>query len=181
MDIQLLDLTLKLFYLALEKVVFEPLTQDGEYLTQVQEHCLRFIYYHQAPLVKELAAGLQISNAAATKLIDRLEKKGLVSREYSRTDRRQIHLQLTPAGIRLLENARRQSLQRLQAIVERLDPERLVSFEQSLHDFLEAAINNTDTLDQICLRCGQAHLSECPGNLICRELTGQDRFSNQNK
>ena len=30
MDIELLDLTIKLFALALEKVVYEPLTQDGE-------------------------------------------------------------------------------------------------------------------------------------------------------
>lgn len=178
MDIELLDLTIKLFSLALQKVVYEPLIQGGECLTQVQENCLRFIYYHEAPMVKEVAEGLQISNAAVTKLIDRLEKKGLVRREYSRKDRRQILLYLTPAGINLLENARKQSLQRLQAIVDRLDPEALVSFEQSLHNFLEATLINTETLDQICMRCGLAHLNECPGNLICRELTGQDRIPN---
>lgn len=176
MDIELLDLTIKLFALALEKVVYEPLTQDGEVLTPVQENCLRFIYYHQTPMVKEVAAGLQISNAAVTKLIDRLEKKGLVRREYSCADRRQILLHLTPAGSKLLENARRQSLHRLQAIVDRLDPESLVALEASLQKFLEAALINTETLDQICLRCGLAHLNECPGNLICRELTGKDRF-----
>ncbi|HHW12589.1 MAG TPA: MarR family transcriptional regulator [Firmicutes bacterium] len=178
MDIELLDLTIKLFALALQKVVYEPLVQDGECLTQVQENCLRFIYFHQTPMVKDVAEGLQISNAAVTKLIDRLEKKGLVRREYSRTDRRQILLSLTPAGVRLLENARRQSLQRLQAIVERLAPESLAAFEQSLHDFLEATLIDNETLDQICLRCGLAHLNECPGNLICRELTGRDRVPN---
>ena len=170
-----MDLTIKLFALALQRVVYEPLVQNGECLTQVQENCLRFIYYHQTPMVKEVAEGLQISNAAVTKLVDRLEKKGLVRREFSRTDRRQILLSLTPAGIRLLEDARQQSLQRLQAVVARLTPESLAALEQSLHDFLAATLIDIETLDQICLHCGLAHLNECPGNLICRELTGRDR------
>ena len=178
MDIKLLDLTLKLLAHTLEKVVYEPLTQNGEVLTGVQENCLRFIYFHHDPLAKEVADGLQISNAAVTKLIDRLEKKGLVTREYSRTDRRQIILKLTPEGFRLLETARREELKRLQTIVERLDPEILAYFEAGLNNFLKAALVNMEQLDKICLRCGRAHVTACPGNLIHRNLTGRDRFIN---
>ncbi|HBR30228.1 MAG TPA: hypothetical protein DD789_12420 [Firmicutes bacterium] len=179
MDLELLDLTLKLFNQALQKVVYEPLNQDGECLTQVQENCLRFIYFHQTPLSKEVADGLQISNAAVTKLIDRLEKKGLVERVYPPTDRRQIILKLTPVGIDLLETAHTESLRRLQVIVDRLDPEAQTALEAGLNDFLTAALVNTEQLDRICMRCGQAHFSTCPGNLIYRSLTGQDRFPTQ--
>jgi DNA-binding MarR family transcriptional regulator len=176
MDLELLDLTLKLFSQALQKVVYEPLSQDGECLTQVQENCLRFIFFHQAPLSKEVADGLQISNAAVTKLIDRLEKKGLVERVYPPADRRQILIKLTPVGIDLLETAHKESLRRLQDIIARLAPEEQTALEVVLNSFLAAALVNTEQLDRICLRCGQAHISACPGNLIYRSLTGQDRL-----
>jgi DNA-binding MarR family transcriptional regulator len=48
-----------------------------------------------------------------TRLIDRLEKKGLVSRRRCETDRRQVFCLLAPAGARLLD--------RMAAPVARMD------------------------------------------------------------
>ncbi|NLW55852.1 MAG: MarR family transcriptional regulator [Firmicutes bacterium] len=175
MKIELLDLTLKLFCCTLDKLVYEPLTQGGQTLTEVQEHCLRFIYYHDQPLAKEVAEGLQISNAAVTKLIDRLEKRGLVERRYPRTDRRQVVLELTPTGLELLETSRRKVRQRLTEIIDRMAPEVRADLERGLQGFLDAALINTELIDQICLRCGRAHITDCPGNLTYRSLTGEDR------
>ncbi|NLY90869.1 MAG: MarR family transcriptional regulator [Firmicutes bacterium] len=175
-DLELLDLTLKLFLQTLQKEIYEPLTQGEDSLTPVQESCLRFIYYHQTPLAKEVADGLQISNAAVTKLIDRLERKGLVVREYPKNDRRQVTLALTEAGLKLLETARFQSRKRLAAIMNRLDPETQVSFMAGLKAFLTAALVNTEQLDRVCLRCGRGHVTDCPGNIIYRGLTGENRF-----
>jgi len=174
-DLEVLDLTLKLFLNTLQKEVYEPLTQGGDTLTPIQESCLRFIYYHPTPLAKEVADGLRISNAAVTKLIDRLERKGLVVREHPKNDRRQITIALTDAGLKLLETARSQSRQRLEAIMNRLDPKTQVSFAAGLKAFLNAALVNTEKLDQVCLRCGRGHVTDCPGNMIYRGLTGQNR------
>lgn len=175
MKIELLDLTLKLFCCALDKLVYEPLEQGGQSLTSVQEDCLRFIYYHDRPLAKEVAEGLQISNAAVTKLIDRLEKRGLVVRRYPRTDRRQVILELTPTGLELVETSRRRVKERLTAIIERMAPEAQADLERGLLGFLDAALINTEYIDQICLRCGRGHITDCPGNLTYRSLTGKDR------
>lgn len=174
-DLQLLDLILKLSSQTLNKLVYEPLSQGDRYLTEVQEHCLRFIYYHDQPLAKEVADGLRISNAAVTKLIDRLEKKGLVVRRYPRADRRQIILELTLAGMELLETTSQKSKQRLAEVVNRMDPEALAGLERGLIGFLKAALINTELIDQICLRCGRAHITDCPGNITYRSLTGEDK------
>jgi len=48
-----------------------------------------------------------------TRLLDRLERKGLVRRERAREDRRQVLCRITPPGLRLL--------QRLDAPVDKAD------------------------------------------------------------
>ena len=49
----------------------------------------------------ELSKRLLISNSGVTRLIDRMEKRGLVSRERSEQDRRKVHAVLTAEGKRL--------------------------------------------------------------------------------
>ena len=48
--------------------------------------------------VAELARWLQIDAGAMTRLLDRLEKKGLCKRVRSTADRRVVHVELTPDG-----------------------------------------------------------------------------------
>jgi len=48
--------------------------------------------------VAELARWLQIDAGAMTRLLDRLEKKGLCKRVRSTTDRRVVQVELTPQG-----------------------------------------------------------------------------------
>ncbi len=51
----------------------------------------------------ELAERLQIRPHSAVGLADRLAAQGLVERQPSRTDRRQVYVALSPKGLRLLE------------------------------------------------------------------------------
>jgi DNA-binding MarR family transcriptional regulator len=48
--------------------------------------------------VAELARWLQVDAGAMTRLLDRLEKKGLCKRVRSTADRRVVQVELTPAG-----------------------------------------------------------------------------------
>ena len=48
--------------------------------------------------VVELARWQQVDPAAMTRLLDRLEKKGLCKRTRSTADRRVVHVQITPDG-----------------------------------------------------------------------------------
>jgi DNA-binding MarR family transcriptional regulator len=52
-----------------------------------------------------VAASLEFSQATITALVDRLETEGLVTRSRSDVDRRQVLLELTPAGHRRLSDA----------------------------------------------------------------------------
>ncbi|HEX4051729.1 MAG TPA: MarR family transcriptional regulator [Steroidobacteraceae bacterium] len=61
-----------------------------------------------------LCTQLRHDSGALTRVIDQLEARDLVSRERSRKDRREVQLQLTPAGRATVEAA-------IPAVVERLN------------------------------------------------------------
>jgi DNA-binding MarR family transcriptional regulator len=53
--------------------------------------------------MSELSRLLLVSNGNATTVVDRLEADGLVRRTPSETDRRTVHVALTPAGLSQFE------------------------------------------------------------------------------
>lgn len=54
----------------------------------------------------ELARGLALSQSATTRLVTRLEERGLLTRYICPTDRRGIYTDVTERGLRLLPQAR---------------------------------------------------------------------------
>ena len=67
-------------------------------LTHAQWVPLFKLYMGNASTVAELARECELDAGATTRLLDRLEAKGLVSRVRSSADRRVVNLELTPAG-----------------------------------------------------------------------------------
>ena len=55
--------------------------------------------------IGEIANEMSLSQATVTTIIDRLEKRDLVCRERSTTDKRKVHALLTPMGIEILKEA----------------------------------------------------------------------------
>lgn len=53
--------------------------------------------------MSELSRMLLVSNGNATAVVDRLEREGLVRRRSSESDRRTVHVALTPEGIARFE------------------------------------------------------------------------------
>lgn len=53
--------------------------------------------------MSELSRMLLVSNGNATTVVDRLEGDGLVRRTASESDRRTVHVALTPAGLQAFE------------------------------------------------------------------------------
>jgi DNA-binding MarR family transcriptional regulator len=51
---------------------------------------------------QEIARRMITRDADLTRLVDRLEKRGLVARQRQTTDRRVVHLTIAPAGLELL-------------------------------------------------------------------------------
>jgi DNA-binding MarR family transcriptional regulator len=72
------------------------MTQHG--LTDAQWRPLWMIKSGKATTANELAREACIDAGAITRMLDRLETKGLVARVRSESDRRVVHLRLTDAG-----------------------------------------------------------------------------------
>lgn len=72
-------------------------------LTIQQFNVLRILRGAGEPLpVLEVAERMLERTPGITRLLDRLDRKGLISRERCATDRRQVHCSITPRGLRLL-------------------------------------------------------------------------------
>jgi DNA-binding MarR family transcriptional regulator len=56
--------------------------------------------------MKQVADAVVLSQSATTRLVTRLEDRGLLSRYLCPTDRRGIYTDVTPAGLTLLHEAR---------------------------------------------------------------------------
>jgi DNA-binding MarR family transcriptional regulator len=68
-----------------------------ELLSRQEKHHLR---------MGQLATAMALSQGATTRLVNRLEDRGLLTRCLCSTDRRGIYSEVTPAGFELLERAR---------------------------------------------------------------------------
>lgn len=65
------------------------------------------------PSIGELAERMQLRHHSVVELVDRLERRQLLRRERSRTDRRQVILHLTPRGQRILTRLAKQRISEL--------------------------------------------------------------------
>ena len=81
---------------------------------------------------RELAERERISGAAASVHVDRLERAGLVRRPRSETDRRRIGLEVTPKGLRVLEQVRKRRTAWLAERLELLDPEQRAAIDGAI-------------------------------------------------
>lgn len=67
-------------------------------LTDAQWRPLVHLLRHSPTTASALAQCCAIDTGGLTRLVDRLQAKGLCQRERSDTDRRVVHIRLTPAG-----------------------------------------------------------------------------------
>ena len=72
--------------------------------------------------LRELARAAGVSAPTATRMLDGLQARGLVTRERSADDRRAVRLGLTPEGADAVAAARERMVARRRALFEQLDP-----------------------------------------------------------
>jgi DNA-binding MarR family transcriptional regulator len=177
MNLDLFKRSSKLFCQAIIHRVLKPslASIEKEQLTEVQLTCLKYVKVHNEPSVGEIADGLAISNAASAKLIDRLVRKKLMTREEDSQDRRVLKINLTFKGKELLDGIEKVEIEQLMNIIKQMSSSEVEALELGLNGFLKAALKTPEQVDEICLRCGWNHVTNCPGNLRYHELTGNDK------
>ncbi len=72
--------------------------------------------------MSEIAGKMEHTTAAATGLVDRLEKLGYVRRAHSSDNRRKIEVQITPAGLCLVAKIREDMVTSLEKMMRLLTP-----------------------------------------------------------
>jgi DNA-binding MarR family transcriptional regulator len=79
-----------------------------------------------------VARGLRMDPGRVSRIVDRLEREGLIAREQDRADRRRWHLQLTEDGTRRLARGKEEIRLAMGAVLEGLSEEDLAALEDGL-------------------------------------------------
>ncbi|MDE1312407.1 MarR family transcriptional regulator [Vibrio aestuarianus] len=74
-------------------------------LTSPQLLLMREIQSSENMTIRQLSSNTNMSQATATSILDRLEKRGLITRQRDQQDKRKVHALLTASGNQLLLNA----------------------------------------------------------------------------
>jgi DNA-binding MarR family transcriptional regulator len=85
-----------------------------------------------------LAEHLGVQPSAATRMVDRVIAAGLVSRQASPTSRREVLLDLTETGARIVARVTQQRRQEIGRIVARMPDRRRAQLIEALESFNEA-------------------------------------------
>jgi DNA-binding MarR family transcriptional regulator len=85
-----------------------------------------------AKTVTELARIEQVRAPTMTRMVDALERRGLVRREADRTDRRRTQLSATPTGVRLMQKGRDRRVAILARALAQVDVRRRALLEGAL-------------------------------------------------
>ncbi len=93
----------------------------------------------------QVAAHIGVDRSAVTRLADRLEKKGMIERQFDGIDRRSIQLVLTGAGRRLVEHLDEAANKHQQRFLAELPATEYRMFKAHLQKLLRAG--GVETLD----------------------------------
>ncbi len=172
--VQTLDRDIGLFVAIIRELLSQGLVEEvcDDQITAGQVRCLCFIWAHDKVTVGDIARGMGISYPAATKLITRLVEKGLVARNHDLKDRRNIYIEITPAGTELTAKVKPEKIRRLGLLLDKLAPDDLHSLRRGIEAFLTAAVTDDELFQQICLNCGKEHAEDCVlASIKCRKFT----------
>lgn len=106
--------------------MFERGNEEG--LTHVQIMLLKFLLDKESVTVSNVADFMGVTMAAASSLLDRLEKGGLITRDRSETDRRVVYAGLTPQGREVIEKFAARRRKKLQLLVARMGREGALNY-----------------------------------------------------
>jgi len=86
-----------------------------------------------------LAEAVGVTPATATRMCDRLVKKGLIGRRAEQGDRRHVHLDLTKKGLALVTSVTQRRRSEIENIVSAISPEERPVIVEALSRFAAAA------------------------------------------
>jgi DNA-binding MarR family transcriptional regulator len=84
-------------------IAVRSLTASDEEVTLPQYRTLVTLTYGGGRRLADLASSLNVSPSTATRMCDRLVRKGLITRTRDEIDRREVNLEVTPNGRQIVD------------------------------------------------------------------------------
>jgi MarR family 2-MHQ and catechol resistance regulon transcriptional repressor len=133
----------------------------GKKLTFSQLKLIKMVSRSDTYTVSNVAAFLRVSNAAASRAVDRLVKRGLLNRAEAEDDRRAVHLSLTERGRKLLQAYDSAADRALEGLFGKLSAEQLKRTASLLDDLSVSIVERENGAEEVCFRCGIHFRERC--------------------
>ena len=104
---------------------------NKEKLSFPQFFLLAYLSSEEFLAMSDIAHKMGHSTAAATGLVDRLEKLGFVERKQAAEDRRKIMVRITDGGVQMVANMRTEIAQNISTIMSDMDAEEAETVESA--------------------------------------------------
>jgi DNA-binding MarR family transcriptional regulator len=145
-----------IFVSALRGVMEQKLLTEiaGKLLTLSQLKILKLLDLGGGRNIGDVAAFLSVSNAAASKTVDRLVRRKYLRRAENRTDRRNTELSLAGAGQKLLHRYEAARRRKLVQVFGSLDPNDVRRTAESLEQLTKGIVTHSGNPEETCLQCG---------------------------
>lgn len=124
---------------AMVGVATRSLTAADNEITLPQYRALVVLVYGGAERLADLATTLAVSPSTATRMCDRLVRKGLVTRDRDALDRREVNLEVTEEGRRLVEKVMERRRQEVRSMTESIPARARARLVSSLQLLAQAA------------------------------------------
>ena len=130
-------------------------------LTSSQFKLLKLVALTDAQTIGDVAAFLGVSNAAASKAVDKLVRQGLLLRNEAQRDRRAVQLSLTAASRRVLAVYDAAKDRKLASVFRHFSPQDLRRTADLLDRLSAGIVDHTAQAEELCLQCGIYYRKKC--------------------
>jgi len=164
----------QVFTTAVHDIIEEQLLREaaGNRLTHSQFKLLKLVANTDAHSIGDVAAFLGVSNAAASKAVDKLVRRKMLVRTEGVADRRAAELALTPRSRRLLATYDVAKNRKLAEVFQACAPEELERMTEALDRLSAGIVDHNADPEEVCLQCGIYFREKC----LMRKLIGRRCF-----
>ena len=131
-------------------------------ITLPQFNLIRLIAINGNHHVHEIASFLGVSQAAASKNVDKLVRLGLLSRRVQPEDRRAASLSLTVRATNIIRKYETLKEERLRKILQDVSSEELHTLTQGLGTVTQSILQCEQDSQDICMKCNAYYMEDCP-------------------
>jgi len=162
------------FASSVNDVIEERLLRDvaPPQLTFSQFKLLKLVAHTDAQTIGDVAAFLRVSNAAASKAVDKLVRQGLLVRKEDQGDRRAIQLSLTASSRQVLAAYNAAKDRKLASVFRQFSAQDLQRTADLLDRLTAGIVDHMAREEEVCLQCGIYYRDKC----LVRQLVRRNCF-----